>query len=145
MKKATVAVVSFALIAFPLSAQAAPSIERLTTPAIEKVQSATETIKGRGSGYDLKTISDHPGPATNLTATQKMEIKAVLDRGKVTSLICTGTILPNQTERMNRIVETRAELACEHAKKLRPEIKVSHQVKVTTRETHNGRVVLLGR
>lgn len=121
-------------------------------PASANWQSTAEIIAkpgvlGSGSQENSSlTISDHPGPATKLTTKQKTEIRAFLRKNRtIEALSCTGTILPEQTERMNQIVLTRAQLVCDFAQTLRPSLEVTHQIKTTKKDVMNGRVILRSR
>lgn len=107
-------------------------------------QSLSATQKESARGKVTMLLSDHIGPSTEFTSQQREEIQNFLiDNPKAKRLICTGTILPNQTNRMNQIVAVRAQSSCDFAKELSPAIKTSHKVTNTQRENLNGRVFLL--
>jgi hypothetical protein len=94
----------------------------------------------------MRTLSDHPGRATMLTAKQKAEIRAVLAKGKGnTKFICTGIRLEGQSLSMNRAVRLRAKLACDYAKSLDPKLSTFYQSKVTKARSYNGRVLVVSK
>jgi hypothetical protein len=103
-------------------------------------------IKVRFSQSQVRTLSDHPGRATALTAKQKAEIRAVLAKGKGnTKFICTGIRLEGQSVSMNRAVRLRAKLACEYAKSLDPKLSTFYQSKVTKARSFQGRVLVVSK
>lgn len=94
----------------------------------------------------VKVLSDHPGSATALTARQRIEIRGFLakSQGKE-NLICTAASLAGQRESMYPVVLRRAELVCDYAISLNPNLRISVQEKRTQATRFNGRVVLVSR
>ena len=94
----------------------------------------------------VKVLSDHPGRATALTATQKSEIKVFLGKAKGNkTFVCTGLSLAGQRESMYRAVRLRAKLVCEYAKSIDPAIKTSLKEKVVKARNLNGRVQVVSK
>lgn len=103
-------------------------------------------IKVLVSQPQMKTLTDHPGRATALTARQKSEIRAVVAKSAGNPrFICTGVRLENQSQSMNRVVRLRAKLACDYAKALNPSLKTFYQTKVTKAASYNGRVLVVSK
>ena len=94
----------------------------------------------------VKVLSDHPGSATALTTRQKSEIRAILKSSTENkTFICTGASLANQRESMYRVVLLRAQLVCDYAKSLNPDLKTTVQEKRTKARQFNGRVVVVSK
>lgn len=92
----------------------------------------------------VKVLSDHPGSATALTSRQKSEIRAILELTKGNQIfICTAASLDGQRKSMYPVVLLRAQLVCDYAKSLRPDLKTTVQEKRTTASKFNGRVVVV--
>lgn len=93
-----------------------------------------------------KLLSDHPGSATQLTVTQKSEIKAFVKKAKGNKgLVCTGLSLTGQSKSMYRVVRLRANLVCSYAKSLDSSLKTTTSEKTTKAANQNGRVVISSR
>ena len=89
----------------------------------------------------VKVLSDHPGAATALTSRQKSEIRKFLAKGKgYQNLVCIGTSLAGQRQSMYRVVRLRAELVCEYAKSIDPNLKTEVREKIVSAKRLNGRV-----
>lgn len=115
----------------------------IASPAESRIQKSFTNVD---SQINVRTLTDHPGRATEVTIKQRSEISAFLRRNSnISSLICTGTSLANQTESMYRAVRLRAKLVCEYALSLNPELSTSIQLKETKSRNHNGRVVIVGK
>lgn len=94
----------------------------------------------------VKSLTDYPGRIREVTATQKAEIRAVLEQlDGHTKFICTGASLPGQSEGMNRAVRMRAKLVCEYAKSIRPDLSYWYQTKLTEKRNFNGRVIVVSK
>lgn len=94
----------------------------------------------------VKVLSDHPGAATALTQKQKTEIKEILSRASGhQNFICTAASLTGQRESMYRVVLLRAQLVCDYAKTLNPDLKTSVQERTTSARKFNGRVVVVSK
>lgn len=103
-------------------------------------------IKVKVTQPQSKTLSDHPGRATALTAKQKAEIRAVVAKSKGNKkFICTGIRLEGQPVSMNRVVRLRAKLACDYAKSLDPKLSTFYQTKTTKAASYNGRVLVVSK
>lgn len=114
----------------------------VSTLAIE-LQTTEDRVTKRSQ---VRVLSDHPGSATALTVRQKSEIRALLERTKGNQLfICTGASLANQRESMYRVVLLRAQLVCDYAKSLNPDLKTTVQEKRTKARQFNGRVVVVSK
>lgn len=122
-----------ALVAVPLSA-ASTETER------------PETTQVRTAPVIVKSLTDYPGRAREVTETQKAEIRAVLERlDGNTKFICTGARVADNPYRMNLAVRMRAKLVCEYAKSLRPDLSYWYQTKVTKHQSFNGRVIVVSK
>lgn len=96
--------------------------------------------------FSQRTITDHPGRGIALTDIQKREIREFLGSNpQLTSLVCTGTVTPNQTQSMHRATKQRAKLACEYAKSLNADLVTAENFKVSKVRSYNGRVILVGK
>ncbi len=139
------AIVLLSLLAQPTFAVANELTQKPTNPtAAEKSIRQTETVEGSKSV--IRVLSDHPGSATALTPRQKTEIKQVLAKAKGNkSFTCTAASLDGQRESMYPVVLRRAELVCEYAKSLNPNIQVVVQEKRTKAGKFNGRVVVVSK
>jgi hypothetical protein len=105
---------------------------------------ATDELAGNKSR--VRVLSDHPGSATALTQRQKSEIRALLKNSQENKvLICTGASLANQRESMYRVVLLRAQLVCDYAKSINPDLKTTIQEKRTSARQFNGRVVVVSK
>jgi hypothetical protein len=122
-----------ALVAVPLSAGSTET-ER---PEATQVRTAPVIVK---------SLTDYPGRVREVTATQKAEIRAVLERlDGNTKFICTGARVADNPYRMNLAVRMRAKLVCEYAKSLRPDLSYWYQTKVTKHQSFNGRVIVVSK
>lgn len=94
----------------------------------------------------VKSLTDYPGRVREVTATQKSEIRAVLEQlDGHTKFICTGARLAGQSEGMNLAVRMRARLVCEYAKSIRPDLSYWYQTKLTDKRNFNGRVIVVSK
>jgi hypothetical protein len=94
----------------------------------------------------VRVLSDHPGSATALTLKQKSEIKQILTKASGNqNFICTAARLTGQRESMYRVVLLRAQLVCDYAKALNPELKTTVQERTTSARKFNGRVVVVSK
>lgn len=99
-----------------------------------------------GSKSYVKVLSDHPGAATALTPKQKAEITEIMAKSKGNkSLICTAASLAGQRASMYPLVRLRAQLVCDYAKSLNPDLKITVQERTTAARQFNGRVVVVSR
>ena len=122
-----------ALVAVPLSAGS-------TEPE------RPETTRVRTAPVIVKSLTDYPGRAREVTETQKAEIRAVLERlDGNTKFICTGARVADNPYRMNLAVRMRSKLVCEYAKSLRPDLSYWYQTKVTKHQSFNGRVIVVSK
>jgi len=133
MRAVVILALAAALVALPLGAVSSES-ER---PETTQVQAAPVIVK---------SLTDYPGRAREVTETQKAEIRAVLARlDGNTKFICTGARVADNPYRMNLAVRMRAKLVCEYAKSLRPDLSYWYQTKVTKHQSFNGRVIVVSK
>ena len=133
MRAVVILALAAALVALPLGAVSSES-ER---PETTQVQAAPVIVK---------SLTDYPGRAREITETQKAEIRAVLERlDGNTKFICTGARVADNPYRMNLAVRMRAKLVCEYAKSLRPDLSYWYQTKVTKHQSFNGRVIVVSK
>jgi len=93
-----------------------------------------------------KLLSDHPGAATALTAKQKAEIRTFVRKAAGReSIVCSGLSLSGQRESMYRVVKLRAELVCEYAKSMDPNLKTTIRERTIEKRSQNGRVLISSR
>lgn len=94
----------------------------------------------------VKVLSDHPGAATALTPRQKAEITELVAKAKGNkTMICTAASLAGQRASMYPLVRLRAQLVCDYAKSLNPDLKTTVQERTTAARQFNGRVVVVSR
>ena len=126
------------------SANAVEPINSLRWSNIESISIGQRADVDARKGAQ-KILSDHPGSATLLTATQKSEIRAFLRKTKgQKSLTCTGLSLTGQRESMYRVVKLRAKLVCDYAKSLDSALTTSIREKTTGKTNQNGRILISG-
>lgn len=93
-----------------------------------------------------RTLTTYRGSATALTAKQKAEIKATVEKGKGNpKFICTGIRLEGQPQALNTLVRKRAKLACDYAKSLNPALSTFYQTKTTKASSYNGKVLVVSK
>ncbi len=101
---------------------------------------------GSESKSYVKVLSDHPGAATALTMRQKAEITEIVTKANGNkSFICTAASLAGQRASMYPLVRLRAQLVCDYAKSLNPDLKTTVQERTTAARQFNGRVVVVSR
>ena len=133
MKSALSMALALALVFVPMS-------------AVSNETEKPETTQVRTSRVIVKSLTDYPGRAREVTETQKAEIRAVLERlDGNTKFICTGARVADNPYRMNLAVRMRAKLVCEYAKSLRPDLSYWYQTKVTKHQSFNGRVIVVSK
>ena len=133
MRAVVILALAAALVAVPLGAISSES-ERPETTQVQAVP------------VIVKSLTDYPGRAREVTETQKAEIRAVLARlDGNTKFICTGARVADNPYRMNLAVRMRAKLVCEYAKSLRPDLSYWYQTKVTKHQSFNGRVIVVSK
>lgn len=133
MKSALSMALALALVFVPMS-------------AVSNETEKPETTQVRTSPVIVKSLTDYPGRAREVTETQKAEIRAVLERlDGNTKFICTGARVADNPYRMNLAVRMRAKLVCEYAKSLRPDLSYWYQTKVTKHQSFNGRVIVVSK
>lgn len=133
MKSALSIALALALVFVPMS-------------AVSNETEGPETTQVRTAPVIVKSLTDYPGRAREVTETQKAEIRAVLERlDGNTKFICTGARVADNPYRMNLAVRMRAKLVCEYAKSLRPDLSYWYQTKVTKHQTFNGRVIVVSK
>lgn len=143
--KLTSAIALLGLVALPAGASSIESRQGsglVSTLAVELGTTQDRVSKPS----QVRVLSDHPGSATALTARQKSEIRTVLENANGNKVfICTGASLANQRESMYRVVLLRAQLVCDYAKSLNPDLKTTVQEKRTKARQFNGRVVVVSK
>ena len=133
MRAVVILALAAALVAVPLGAISSES-ERPETTQVQAVP------------VIVKSLTDYPGRAREVTETQKAEIRAVLARlDGNTKFICTGARVADNPYRMNLAVRMRAKLVCDYAKSLRPDLSYWYQTKVTKHQSFNGRVIVVSK
>ena len=133
MKSALSMALALALVFVPMS-------------AVSNETEKPETTQVRTAPVIVKSLTDYPGRAGEVTETQKAEIRAVLERlDGNTKFICTGARVADNPYRMNLAVRMRAKLVCEYAKSLRPDLSYWYQTKVTKHQSFNGRVIVVSK
>jgi hypothetical protein len=133
------------LLLFPSSAaNAVEPISSLRLSNIDSISIGQRPDVDARKGAQ-KILSDHPGSATALTATQKSEIRAFLRKTKSQkNLTCTGLGLTGQRESMYRVVKLRAKLVCDYAKSLDSALTTTIREKTTGNSNQNGRILISG-
>ena len=133
MKSALSMALALALVFVPMS-------------AVSNETEGPETTQVQTAPVIVKSLTDYPGRAREVTETQKAEIRAVLERlDGNTKFICTGARVADNPYRMNLAVRMRAKLVCEYAKSLRPDLSYWYQTKVTKHQSFNGRVIVVSK
>ena len=133
MKSALSMALALALVFVPMS-------------AVSNETETPETTQVRTAPVIVKSLTDYPGRAGEVTETQKAEIRAVLERlDGNTKFICTGARVADNPYRMNLAVRMRAKLVCEYAKSLRPDLSYWYQTKLTKHQSFNGRVIVVSK
>ena len=133
MRAVVILALAAALVAVPLG-------------AISSESERPETTQVQAAPVIVKSLTDYPGRAREITETQKAEIRAVLERlDGNTKFICTSARVADNPYRMNLAVRMRAKLVCDYAKSLRPDLSYWYQTKVTKHQSFNGRVIVVSK
>ena len=133
MKSALSMALALALVFVPMS-------------AVSNETETPETTQVRTAPVIVKSLTDYPGRAREVTETQKAEIRAVLERlDGNTKFMCTGARVADNPYRMNLAVRMRAKLVCEYAKSLSPDLSYWYKTKVTKHQSFNGRVIVVSK
>ena len=108
-------------------------VSTLSTPAVSDYQtSATQ-----------RTLSAFSGSVTSLSASQRAEIRRVVESNpSAEKFICTGIRFESQPMSENIKVRKRAKAACDYAKQLNPELSTFYQNKPTSARSYAGKVLL---
>lgn len=100
-------------------------------------------VQSKAAKQDQRTLAAYSGQNTDLTVTQRAQIRAAVDENpEAKKFICTGIRFESAPLTENLVVRKRAKLACDYAKSLNPNLSTWYQNKPTKARSYAGKVLL---
>ena len=104
---------------------------------------ATPAVSDYQTSATQRTLSAFSGSVTSLSASQRAEIRRVVESNpSAEKFICTGIRFESAPRSENITVRKRAKAACDYAKQLNPNLSTWYQNKPTSARSYAGKVLL---